>query len=97
MICKYCQSENIRKYGTYKETQYYYCNDCKRIEIEGAGTLLELFDDNPSQSMFLKLLGDRKILMSKALEIIGKKSIAEIEDYKAAMDKIIEYFKTGGK
>jgi putative transposase len=28
--CKYCQSENVRKYGTYKDTQYYYCNDCKR-------------------------------------------------------------------
>ena len=30
MECKYCESENVRKYGTYKETQYYYCNDCKR-------------------------------------------------------------------
>ena len=30
MMCKYCQSENVRKYGKYKETQYYYCNDCKR-------------------------------------------------------------------
>ena len=30
MNCKYCQSERVRKYGTYKETQYYYCNDCKR-------------------------------------------------------------------
>ena len=30
VLCKYCQSENVRKYGTYKETQYYYCNDCKR-------------------------------------------------------------------
>ncbi len=28
--CKYCGSENVRKYGKYKETQYYYCNDCKR-------------------------------------------------------------------
>lgn len=30
IICKYCQSERVRKYGTYKETQYYYCNDCRR-------------------------------------------------------------------
>ena len=30
MNCKYCQSERVRKYGKYKETQYYYCNDCKR-------------------------------------------------------------------
>jgi putative transposase len=28
--CKYCGSENVRKYGKYKETQYYYCNDCER-------------------------------------------------------------------
>jgi len=27
--CKYCQSENVIKYGKYKDTQYYYCNDCK--------------------------------------------------------------------
>jgi putative transposase len=30
MNCKYCQSERIRKYGTYKGIQRYYCNDCKR-------------------------------------------------------------------
>lgn len=30
MRCKYCQSERVRKYGTYKGTQYYFCNDCKR-------------------------------------------------------------------
>jgi len=30
MNCKYCQSENVRKYGKYKDTQYYYCNDCQR-------------------------------------------------------------------
>ena len=28
--CKYCQSGNVRKYGKYKDTQYYYCNDCER-------------------------------------------------------------------
>ena len=30
MNCKYCQSENVIKYGKYKDTQYYYCKDCKR-------------------------------------------------------------------
>ena len=30
VVCKYCHSENVRKYGKYKDTQYYYCNDCKR-------------------------------------------------------------------
>jgi putative transposase len=28
-ICKYCQSANIIKFGKYKNTQYYYCKDCK--------------------------------------------------------------------
>ena len=28
--CKYCQSGNVRKYGHYSNTQYYYCNDCRR-------------------------------------------------------------------
>jgi len=27
MSCKYCGSSNVRKYGTYKDKQYYYCND----------------------------------------------------------------------
>lgn len=30
VVCKYCQSKNVRKYGKYKDTQLYYCNDCKR-------------------------------------------------------------------
>jgi len=30
MNCKYCQSENVIKYGKYKDTQYYFCKDCKR-------------------------------------------------------------------
>jgi putative transposase len=30
IVCKYCQSENVRKYGKYGETQYYYCNGCDR-------------------------------------------------------------------
>ena len=30
IYCKYCQSQNVRKYGHYGDTQYYYCNDCRR-------------------------------------------------------------------
>ena len=30
MKCKYCQSQNIIKYGTHNEVQRYYCKDCKR-------------------------------------------------------------------
>ena len=30
MLCKYCQSENVIKYGLYKDVQRYFCNDCKR-------------------------------------------------------------------
>jgi len=28
--CKYCQSGRVRKYGKYKDTQYYFCNECRR-------------------------------------------------------------------
>ena len=28
--CKYCQSENVIKYGKYKDVQRYFCKDCKR-------------------------------------------------------------------
>jgi putative transposase len=30
MKCKYCQSDNVIKYGKYKETQYYFCKVCER-------------------------------------------------------------------
>jgi len=30
IVCKYCQSPNVIKYGKYKAVQYYYCKDCKR-------------------------------------------------------------------
>ena len=29
-VCNYCQSENVIKYGKYKDTQYYLCKDCGR-------------------------------------------------------------------
>lgn len=29
VACKFCQSQNTRKYGSYKGIQNYYCNDCK--------------------------------------------------------------------
>ncbi len=28
VVCKYCGSENVIKYGKYKDVQYYYCKDC---------------------------------------------------------------------
>ncbi len=30
MNCKYCHSENVIKYGKYKDVQRYFCKDCKR-------------------------------------------------------------------
>ncbi|MDD5338156.1 MAG: DDE-type integrase/transposase/recombinase [Dehalococcoidales bacterium] len=30
VTCKHCHSQNIRKYGTYKGEQRYWCNECKR-------------------------------------------------------------------
>ncbi len=29
-VCKHCQSTRTRRYGWYKDTQLYYCNDCKK-------------------------------------------------------------------
>ena len=65
----------------------------KRIEFEGSGSLIDLFDENPNASNFMKLLTERHILMSKALEILGKKSIQEITDFKQAYDDIVEHLK----
>ena len=28
IACKFCQSQNTRKYGLYKGVQNYFCNDC---------------------------------------------------------------------
>jgi transposase-like protein len=28
LVCKYCQSESVIKYGKYKDTQYYLCKSC---------------------------------------------------------------------
>lgn len=30
VVCKYCQSQNVRKFGKYKDTQLYFCNVCER-------------------------------------------------------------------
>ncbi len=30
IVCKYCQSENVIKYGTFEGVQRYWCKDCKR-------------------------------------------------------------------
>ena len=30
LSCKYCQLKNVIEYGKYKDTQYYFCKDCKR-------------------------------------------------------------------
>lgn len=30
VTCKYCNSANVVKFGKYKDTQYFWCKDCKR-------------------------------------------------------------------
>lgn len=30
LLCKYCRSSNVRKYGLVKSVQRYFCNDCRR-------------------------------------------------------------------
>ena len=34
-VCKYCQSPNVIKYGTFQGTQRYWCKDCKRKFVLG--------------------------------------------------------------
>lgn len=60
----------------------------KRVEYEGSGSLIDLFDDNPNQTMFLKILADRKILLSTALQKLGIKDLKEITDFKEVMEKL---------
>ena len=38
IVCKYCQSENLIKYGKYKDVQRYFCKDCKR-KFAGINTI----------------------------------------------------------
>jgi len=42
-ICKYCQSQNVVKFGTYNGIQRYWCKDCKRKFV--AGTLPKMKTD----------------------------------------------------
>ena len=30
VVCKHCQSQNVRKYGFVDGVQNYFCNDCRR-------------------------------------------------------------------
>src|SRR3990172_4680199 len=30
VLCKYCHSTNVKKFGTYKGIQRYFCNNCQR-------------------------------------------------------------------
>ena len=39
--CKYCQSDNVIKYGTYKGVQLYYCKDC-HSKFKGDDTLFHM-------------------------------------------------------
>jgi putative transposase len=38
IVCKYCQSNDIVKYGKYDDEQYFWCNSCKR-KFTGKDTL----------------------------------------------------------
>jgi len=60
----------------------------KRVEYEGSGSLIDIFDDNPSLTNFLKVLSERKILASEAMKKLGISSWNEITDYKEALEKL---------
>jgi len=41
LVCKYCQSTHVRKYGLVKGIQRYFCNDCQR-KFKGDDTLFHM-------------------------------------------------------
>src|SRR3990170_8157544 len=67
IVCKYCQSSNTRKYGWYKETQLYFCDNCHRKFI-------------PNDSLFHMRTPANQV--SSALDMYYKgMSIAEIREH----------------
>ena len=67
IVCKYCQSTNTRKYGWYKETQLYFCDNCHRKFI-------------PNDSLFHMRTPANQV--SSALDMYYKgMSIAEIREH----------------
>ncbi|MGA2159521.1 MAG: IS6 family transposase [Dehalococcoidia bacterium] len=69
MNCKYCQSENTIKYGTYGDTQLYYCKDCDRkftgldtlphmqIPIDRVGAAVAMYYEGLSLNEIKRVLG----------------------------------------
>jgi len=68
----------------------------KRIEEDGAGSMEDIISGDTSMSvdnqarMFGKFLSERHIPVSKALGILGIKSLANITNYKEAHDKLVK-------
>lgn len=66
----------------------------KRIEEEGAGTEEEIMtrDDASATALQARIFGEflskKHIPVSKALQILGVKSLAEIQDYKSAYETV---------
>lgn len=60
----------------------------KRVEYEGSGSLIDIFDDNPSLTNFMKVLSERKILASEAMKKLGITSWNDITDYKKALETL---------
>ena len=66
----------------------------KRIEEEGAGSMEDIItgatvaSTNSQAKMFNEFLAKHKIPVSKTLSILKLKSLAEIKDYKQALDTI---------
>jgi len=62
----------------------------KRIDEENAGTLETLLEVKGDQASFVALVTEHKLQWGKIFEVLGVKSIAEIEDYVDAFKKIKE-------
>ena len=75
MICKYCQSENVIKYGKYKDTQYYYCKYCKR-KFAGVDTIPKMQYSTPKVADALNMYYE-----GMSLKEIRRNFIQQHNDY----------------
>lgn len=72
-------------------------------DVYGSKELEPFADDGAELSikdghrLFGEFLGKNRILVSKACEILGIKSLSEVTDYKEAHDKLVAWKKGGGE
>lgn len=68
--CPYCASKKYRKHGIDKDSQRYYCNDCKRTFTEYTGTWLAGIHKKDIIGEYLKLM-EQELSLDKIKVILG--------------------------